>query len=232
MNPNRSTVPDGTPKAGEPSHTPEAATSEAGTSKPFPALFFVLWIALVVAGMAMLFSYAFKGAIPHATAAMWPLANPIETPGDKPTLLLFVHPLCPCTAATIAELNRVLSDYPRAFQTHVVLALPEDAAEAWRDSPNVRAASRLPGVTIKTDPDGALSADFGPRASGTVLVYADSGERLFSGGLTASRGHEGVSTGTLALRAIAAGHAPARTTSPVFGCDLVAPAADVRGSGI
>jgi hypothetical protein len=49
---------------------------------------------------------------------------------------------------------------------------------------------------------------------------------LFAGGVTASRGHEGTSTGGDALAALLEGAPSTTASTPVFGCRLVTPAKD------
>jgi hypothetical protein len=52
-------------------------------------------------------------------------------------------------------------------------------------------------------------------------LYAPTGKLLFSGGITASRGHEGDNVGRSAIVSfILNGHAPVNHT-PVFGCSLL-----------
>lgn len=184
-----------------------------------PVKLLLPWIACVLLGMAGLFQYEFTGEIPESVPE-WPPDPNLELASDRPTLLLFVHPRCPCTAASIAELDRVLSDAPDAFRAYALFPVPTGTAEFGMDGPNYTAAGRLPGITRLRDRGGDLSRRFGAQVSGTVLAYRADGALLFRGGMTASRGHEGPSTGALALRSLSRGEAPAQSSTPVFGCTL------------
>ena len=82
-----------------------------------------------------------------------------------------------------------------------------------------RAAS-VPGVTLVRDEGGREAARFRALASGLTVLYGADGRRLFSGGITASRGHEGDSFGRRRLLALLDGRPTDRDDSPVFGCTL------------
>lgn len=187
-------------------------------------LLFFAWLLFLSAGSAALARHEFSGAFPTAVAASWPGSGAIALDGQRDSLLLFIHPRCPCTPATLVELDRLLADFPEAFRVHIIVPVPESAAPEWRGGRAVEAAHRLPGARVSFDSGGMLAERFGARESGTVFVYAPDGTRRFAGGLTASRGHEGASAGNLAVAAIARGELPDVTETPVFGCSLVRPA--------
>lgn len=186
-------------------------------------LLFFAWLSLMAVGSVALARHEFNGAFPTAVAAAWPGGEALALDGDRDTLILFIHPRCPCTSATLVELDRVLGKYPDAFQVNLVVPLPFDAPPEWTRGRTLEAARRLPGARLVLDPGGELAARFGARDSGTVLVFQPDGMLRFAGGLTASRGHEGASAGNLAVAAIAGGRTPERAETPVFGCPLVLP---------
>src|SRR5690606_30657808 len=128
-------------------------------------------------------------------------------------------PRCPCTAASISELDRFLSRTGPRFASTVVFVVPPAVEEDWADTANVDAAGRLPYTEVRLD-DGRLAETFGAKTSGAAFVFDTDGALLFHGGLTASRGHEGLSAGIDALGAIASGRRPAAPNCPVFGCRL------------
>ena len=67
-----------------------------------------------------------------------------------------------------------------------------------------------------------MAALLGARTSGHVVAYDPAGSRVFSGGITASRGHEGDSAGHESLVAGITAAAP-RSYASVFGCTLARP---------
>ena len=68
-----------------------------------------------------------------------------------------------------------------------------------------------------------VARQFGVQTSGHTLVYGPDGSLLFSGGITGSRGHLGDNRSFAAVSRIITNHSIqlARTTAPVFGCELL-----------
>ncbi|MBX3177920.1 MAG: hypothetical protein KF886_11200 [Candidatus Hydrogenedentes bacterium] len=180
-----------------------------------------MWFAAAALGFASLGAYDFSGGPPPIGAVKWRLNEAIPLGSDRPTLVYFIHPRCPCTAAGIAQLDRVLSRFAGAFRPHVVIVLPDDVGEGWERGRNLDAAAQLPEVAVTIDRGGGVAQLFGAERSGTLLAFAPDGARLFAGGLTASRGHGGDSLGSLALHDLAVGAVPRRDATPVFGCPLL-----------
>ncbi len=101
---------------------------------------------------------------------------------------------------------------------YVVFVKPADAAADWDDTRLRRAAAAIPGVTVLTDDAGSEAKRFGAETSGHTLIFGRDGELLFSGGITASRGHLGSNPGeTSVIAAIKAEPVENRNT-PVYGC--------------
>ncbi|MCD0460096.1 hypothetical protein [Roseiconus lacunae] len=161
----------------------------------------------------------------NVVPSRWPAASEVVKSDDRATLILFLHPRCPCTRATIVELEKTLtgraldaSQLPKCF---VVASLPTDADQRWLDSQTVRRAANLPNAEVVWDYDGHISSSFGAITSGTVMLYRIDGHLQFSGGVTISRGHEGSSLGADRLHALLHhdDHGSMEST-PVFGCRL------------
>lgn len=199
-----------------------AASQPAGALHRTPGKsLFLLWMLLLAAGAGALSRYEFKGSATTGLTDHWPDNPIIRLDSERPTLVMFLHPRCPCSAASLAQLDRVLRLYPGRFRTWVLIVRPASVPKAWEEGTNAEAARRLPDSTLMLDPAGALARQFGSLYSGTVQAYDHEGNRLFAGGITASRGHEGESLGSLSLQDIGAGKAPGATSMPVFGCPLM-----------
>ncbi len=167
-------------------------------------------------------------AAPVATAS-WPDGTAISRPTDRPTALLFIHPKCPCTKATVNQLERlwVLGGQQRQPfpQLTVVATVPFGASEDWYESTTVTQAAALPGANLYIDRNGIEARRFGVVTSGTVLWFDRGGRRLFSGGITPSRAHEGDSPGGDALGGLLRGSVIPKHGLPAFGCRLCLPPA-------
>jgi len=178
------------------------------------------WLATVATGMAMLSAYANTPGAPAHAPSEWPVASTIARHAGTATLLVFAHPNCPCTRATLAELDRLLAHVDGGADVHVVLWQPDapDAASAETSLADLAAA--IPHVQVQWDARGREAARFGVATSGEVLLY-DGNDRLrFAGGITGARGHEGDNAGSDALLLQLTAASEAAASSPVFGCGL------------
>lgn len=139
------------------------------------------------------------------------------------TLVVAVHPDCPCTGATLEQLDRFLTKNPQSAQ---VLALfwVEDSDSpplALQRNPYWQRIGKMESATAAIDPQGARAAQFGALVSGAVAAYDQTGSLRFQGGLTSSRGHAGPSRGLNMLEAILRDEPTADTNNaPSFGCSL------------
>lgn len=157
-----------------------------------------------------------------------PIVGGSSSPTEQPTLYLFLHPRCPCTRATITQLDRVLTasglEKAELPEVVVVATIPSSAGEnddAWRKSETLRMALELPNATVQYDAGGVKARHFGAWASGSVALYAADGRLLFAGGVTISRGHEGDCLGAeQLLQQIKNPNEQVPMTAPALGCRL------------
>lgn len=180
----------------------------------------VLWLACVSAGLAGLAVHANTSATLGTVAARWPRGAGI-TPDDRvPTLLVFAHPQCACTRATLGELAILMARAQGRVRAHVVMYQPAVLPAGWRETGLEHAATAIPGVQVHADPEGAKSEVFGVFASGHTLVYSPAGTLLFSGGITGARGHSGDNPGRSAIAALLRGSPLPLSRTRIFGCAL------------
>lgn len=182
-----------------------------------------LWFVAVCLGGGVLQRYEQTPGAAANAPAIWPDASGIARAAGHSTLVMFVHPRCPCSSASLEELGRIMAALDGAVSAHVLFLRPEDAADAWADTSSRRAAAAIRGVHVRSDDRGVESSRFGAVTSGQTVVYDPAGRLLFSGGVTASRGQVGESAGGHAIVALVRGADAARADAPVFGCSLVDP---------
>jgi hypothetical protein len=180
------------------------------------------WAVLVVAGFATLLRYdSTPGAATAPAPSEWPAdAAPARTP-RRPTLLVFLHPRCPCSDATLGELEEILAKSPKTIDARVVFVAPDGTPADWTHGDLRARAGGIPGVVVSDDAGGVLAARFGAETSGTTLVYDAQGRLAFRGGLTPSRGHMGDNAGRSAVLALLGGAEADAAATPVFGCPLL-----------
>jgi hypothetical protein len=187
-----------------------------------------LWLALVLGGMLALGRYkSTAGEVAHAPAA-WPKGTTLPRAAGRPTLLMFAHPFCPCTRASMAELARLMTKANGALDAHVVFVRPDGASGTWEDTELWDSARAIPGVTAHLDANAQEAERFASLTSGQVLLYSVNGELQFEGGITPARGHEGDNAGVERVLALAGGADAGLTDTPVFGCPLHDPVPNDR----
>jgi hypothetical protein len=149
----------------------------------------------------------------------------VSTPDGKCRLLMFAHPRCPCTKASISELARIMVNASDKVDATVYFFQPRTSQEHWTTGELWESAAAIPGVRVEADPGGAAAKQFGSTTSGDVLLYDASGRLQFQGGITASRGHEGDNLGKSTVMSILRGDRANVDHSPVFGCEIHSAAA-------
>lgn len=149
----------------------------------------------------------------------WPSGTVVQPGRDGATLVMVLHPRCPCSTASLDELSGLLARCGHRVATRILFAMPEDPGPDWTASSLVSAARALPGVEVLEDRGGREARRFA-RTSGQVQLYDGGGVLRFSGGITPGRGHQGDNEGRAAIEAILGGRTPPATSTPVFGCLL------------
>jgi hypothetical protein len=182
----------------------------------------VVWACAIVAGCGVLWSHANRAGARGEPPAAWPQTSSLVRSSTGGTLVMFAHPKCPCTQASLGELAVLRARAGKGFEIVVVFLDPEDTAADWRNTANVEAAAQIPGVTIRFDKGGREAHLFGAATSGHTELYDAGGRLVFTGGITAARGHAGDNAGREAILGWSAGGYARRSETPVFGCALAA----------
>src|SRR5262249_13703592 len=89
----------------------------------------VLWLGGVAAGLAWLAGYANRPGASGRAPETWPAESRVERAADRPTLLLFLHPRCSCSQATLAEFAELLARASAPLTAHVLFVRPSAVAE-------------------------------------------------------------------------------------------------------
>ena len=185
-----------------------------------------LWFGAVLAAMAWMTNYSFRPGPEIIAREDWPNESLIKQDVSQPTLLLFAHPRCPCTRATLEELARLTARCQGRFTTQVWFTKPVGVSDDWMQTDLWRTAEKIPGVSVHVDEAGREAVRFGAQTSGHAMLYDPAGHLLFQGGITISRGHAGDNPGRAALEQILADNivSSGNSHTPVFGCLLANPA--------
>jgi hypothetical protein len=163
----------------------------------------IIWVAVVAFGSATMLNYQLTPGAMGTPSRSWP-GDPLSlqwTAGIRQDwhgahLVMFAHPRCPCTRASIAELARIMAHAQTSVSASVLFYRPRPFPPGWEQTDLWRSAMAIPGVTVLADPEGREAQRFGAVTSGHVFLYDRAGNLLFTGGITGSRGHPGDNTGS------------------------------------
>ena len=180
----------------------------------------VFWLCAVGWGMTRLSGFEQAAGAAGRPPARWPLGSAAALDATRPTLVMLAHPRCPCTRASIAELNRLMALCPQRASVVVLFLEPHGCSRGWERTDLWDAAAAIPGVRVAADRDGEAARHLGATTSGDTLLYSPAGRLLYQGGLTGGRGHEGDNAGLDSLAALLSGGKPQAAGTPVYGCPL------------
>jgi hypothetical protein len=189
-------------------------------TKVAKALWVVIWLAAMSSALYLLLDYEKTPGRGSSPPLLWPPNSDIQRRRDGFTLVLAVHPQCPCTRATIAELSRLMAHAQGKLSAFVLFLKPEAQSSEWVETDLWSNASLIPGVEVRVDHAGVEAARFGALTSGATALYDRNGELVFYGGITSGRGHEGDNDGRSSIEALINSRMPAQTQTAVFGCPL------------
>jgi hypothetical protein len=190
-----------------------------------------VWLLAAVAGMSVIWRFDNGPGIGAHAPARWPADSILARSARQPTLVLLAHPRCDCTRASLDELAETLARAGTHPKTYVLFLKPEEFSNGWEQTDSWRQAAAIPDVMVLRDDSGLEARRFGVATSGQTLLYDANGTLLFSGGITAARGHAGDNAGRSVLVSLLKGgpSAPAgtpnrgqsaRDATSVFGCPL------------
>ena len=179
-----------------------------------------IWIAAFAGGTAAFLRFEFTPGDETRAPLVWPVDSSIPLHPDGMTLVLFAHPHCACTRASLDELQVVLSHQSRPVSAQVVFVqLPAFTDQEMNDE-SWEKAGRIPGVERRIDKEGIEARRFGALVSGFTVLYDSSGKLLFEGGVTGSRGQVGANAGRNSVIGFLRDGKVDTSRTPVFGCYL------------
>ncbi len=184
----------------------------------------LLWLFGIGYGISILMTHELT---PGPQSSPFPSSGELLLPflHDKPFgLVMFAHPHCVCTKASISELQWILSKCSDSVQATILFVKPEGAPEDWEKSDSWQMACELPHVRVMVDESARLAKRLGALTSGHTFLINSTGNILFSGGVTNGRGVTGDNAGRRAILSFAKhtspSNEPPQSTANVFGCTL------------
>ena len=185
----------------------------------------LIWGALIVFGAGTVLRYERTAGASGTPPSRWPVESAIARPSGKFILVMLSHPDCPCTKASLDELEIVMAETQREVSAVILFNRPGSTAAEVESSDLWKMAARIPGVTPIYDEHAAGVQSFHGYVSGQTMLYDPNGLLVFSGGITLGRGHEGYNGGVDAILRRVRGDRSAPISARVFGCALHDPSA-------
>ncbi len=180
----------------------------------------VTWVLVTGTGLGLLWKYESVPGPATTVPSSWPSDSHLRPANDRATLVFMAHPHCPCTRASIGELALLMAQAQGRVSAYVLFLKPAGSDADWVKTDLWQSAASIPGVSVVVDDEGAEARRFHALTSGQTALYDVNGHLLFSGGITAARGHSGDNAGRSAIVSILNAEYAERGQTSVFGCPL------------
>ncbi len=181
------------------------------------------WLLLIVVFSVAMAIYSHRGGLQASAPDHWPPNSKVNRSNNLPNFLLFIHPLCPCSKASVGELEKLMPYLENKAKVSVIFFHSEDLNSKFSSGSLFRKVASIPHVEIFQDSDGAELKRFSVETSGQALFYNLHGLLAFRGGITPERGHMGDNEGSLAIRKLVSGSHVNTWMTSVFGCPIKSP---------
>ncbi|MBX9690309.1 MAG: hypothetical protein K2X27_26585 [Candidatus Obscuribacterales bacterium] len=194
----------------------------------FLGLAVLLWICMIGGAYDLLLLHEQASSADGKPPAYWPLRSALKPTKDKYNLIMFVHPKCPCTNASLNELSKITAR-SKNLNTVICFYKPSGVDRNWLHGRVWDSAASIPEVKKVQDENGVEARVFRSSVSGQVVLYSPSGHLMFSGGVTAGRAHEGDNLGADRILSVVNNQSGRQSSTSVFGCSLIDAATQTGG---
>ena len=89
------------------------------------------WALAVGVGGTTLLRYTNTSGRLATPPPQWPYGDRIRTEPSHATLVVFAHPQCPCSRATLEELSQILARYRGSLNAYVDIYAPRSEGRGW-----------------------------------------------------------------------------------------------------
>ena len=137
-----------------------------------------VWGVVAIAGLIAVYAHAFKNEDIGRAEVIWPSDSSLEQSPDRCTLVMFAHPRCPCTLASLDSLARVMG--VADCKAVVVFWQPDSDSQpvessSWRNSPSIKLAEKMQGLYTaekgrRAGPEGNAKSVQAPRPNKEIVA--------------------------------------------------------------
>lgn len=126
----------------------------------------------------------------------------------------------------MGELALIMTQCKGRLTAYVLFYKPKDFPPDWEKTDLWEKAAAIPDVNVLQDEDGIEAHRFNASTSGDTLLYDAHGSLVFSGGITAARGHSGDNAGRSAIVSMLTEGAAKQREARTFGCSIFDPSSE------
>lgn len=189
------------------------------------SILFTVWVSAIVVGIGLTADFQLRptpavSATSAAPPTHFPESSILTRASDQPTLIMFLHPFCPCSRSSLTEMANLQSEFHGDFSAYIFFYASPHFTEPIEQTMLWQQAMSIPRVTVLSDQDGRVARKFGAHTSGSVVVYDRTGQLAFSGGITRSRGEVGKNSGADAALKCLNSRQHKLCSHSVYGCSL------------
>lgn len=180
----------------------------------------LLWLGGIVAGLGAMLRFEMTPGNTLTGPLNWPVESALKLDADRPTLLVFLHPFCPCSRATLSEIQALSEQCDSRFTLRIVMVTAETLDTRSESESLWHSATGIPNADVVWDEACTEAKRFRATTSGETFLYGVDGGLKFQGGVTVSRGHVGESPGRELLNSLIQNGGAEASQTPVYGCPL------------
>ena len=195
-------------------------TFNLSNSTGIPNKWLGFWGFLVAIGLLWMTAYSMSPGAESKPLFQRPTGTGVPFSEDRPTLVVFLHPRCPCTRPSVAALGRLMARNHR-ISVQPLFFLPGTKREEWARADYWESTLEFGNHLPLIDVDGEIARKFHVTTSGHVILFSVDGRVLYSGGITSGRVHEGDNLGLTKLIRVLEGVPVSDPSFPVYGCSIV-----------
>src|SRR5215469_15783003 len=92
---------------------------------------YALWLFAIGTGIVLILDYENASGSAGPAPKQWTAASTLPLDPSRDTLIMFAHPRCPCTRASLDELNRLLAQSNGRIAAHVFFFRPLSYPADW-----------------------------------------------------------------------------------------------------
>lgn len=188
--------------------------------KHWVALSAVSWLFVLTIALCAQFRYDSIPSLASLSKKGWPAASKISRSTTENTLVMFLHPHCPCSRASLHQVT-TLKTNNRSLNCVFLFYTPSSFEKGWEKTDIWRTASEIPGAHLVSDRDGVEAKNFGALTSGQTYIFDKQGSLRYEGGLTEGRGHEGGCRNLEAAMKVLTDGGASTAFGAVYGCPIV-----------